>query len=76
MGRFGGVYRGMVISSVDPTNTGRVQVQVPTIGVSSTWAPVCRSGGPGGGAVAVGATVIVAFEGGDPAHPVVLGMIK
>jgi len=70
-----GVYRGVVTSNVDPQKTGRVQVQVPALGVSSTWAVVCSSGGAGRASYPIGSSVIVAFEGGDSSWPVVLGRI-
>jgi hypothetical protein len=70
-----GVYRGIVADSNDPLGTGRVIVSVPTLGVES-WAPVILPpiGGPSA-KFQVGATVIVAFEQGDVARPVVLGRV-
>ncbi len=74
-GRLTGVYRGMVVNSGDPMKAGRVQVQVPSAGLSATWAPVCVSGAPGGPSIQPGAKVVVAFEGGDPSFPIVLGRL-
>jgi hypothetical protein len=71
-----GVYRGMVSGNVDPTRGGRVQVSVPAAGLSSTWAPVCVTGGPTSvGSYSVGSTVVIAFEAGDPNRPIVLGRL-
>ena len=72
----GGVYRGIVISSQDPMASGRSQVSIPKLGIESIWAPVCRPGGAIGSPLSVGAQVIVAFEGGSSAHPVILGQIS
>jgi hypothetical protein len=68
-----GVYRGIVMDSTDPMVKGRVKVHVPAVaGMSVQWAPVCRSGD---GMIRVGATVVVAFEGGSPDKPIVIGQI-
>ena len=71
-----GVYRGMVTDAADPQRSGRVRVQVPSIGMSSEWAPVCLPPGSGAGAFVVGSTVVVAFENGDQRFPIVLGRLK
>ncbi|MBR0656904.1 phage baseplate assembly protein V [Plastoroseomonas arctica] len=73
--RYSGVYRGTVQGAGDPLSQGRVQVTIPAMGISSQWAPVCRPAGSVGSAVRVGASCIVAFEGGDPAFPVVMGFV-
>lgn len=72
---FGGVYRGMVASASDPMNQGRVQIYVPSLGLGNLWAPCCRAPGGTRTAPAVGAGCIVAFEGGNPSYPVVLGLL-
>lgn len=60
----------------DPTNGGRVQVQIPMIAAgTATWAPVCLPTGGNAGAIPIGANVVVAFEGGDPSRPIVLGRL-
>ena len=74
-GRLMGVYRGVVVNSGDPMKSGRVQVQVPAAGVPATWAPVCVSGAPGGPSVGPGTQVVVGFENGDAAYPIVLGRL-
>ena len=70
-----GLYRGTVLDSNDPMGVGRVMVSVPALGLES-WALVATP--PAAGASAkfqIGATVILAFEGGDAARPVVLGQV-
>lgn len=71
-----GVYIGTVVSSSDPQNSQRVQIKLPMIGLSAVWAPVASPvGAPLPGNLRIGANVVVAFEGGDPTRPVVLGRI-
>jgi uncharacterized protein involved in type VI secretion and phage assembly len=70
-----GIVRGIIIGGGDPSGRGRVQVQMPAMaGSGAAWAPVCRAMGAQGGAGNVGGAVWVAFENGDPAYPVVLGL--
>jgi hypothetical protein len=69
-----GVYQGTVVSNNDPQRSGRVQVQIPSIGLNSTWALACLSPGSHG-SYPVGSTVIIAFESGDATRPVVLGRV-
>jgi uncharacterized protein involved in type VI secretion and phage assembly len=58
---------------------GRVKVDVRGVQSgpgSGGWALVCLPAAAGHFAkVQTGATVIVAFEGGDPAYPIVLGRV-
>lgn len=75
MDKFYGKYRALVASDVDPTASGRLQVSVPLAGLTDVWAeaslpPVPRSllSMP-----AVGSTIWVEFEGGDPSLPVWTG---
>ncbi|MCA8909980.1 MAG: hypothetical protein KDA49_15850 [Rhodospirillaceae bacterium] len=70
-----GLYRGVCLGSIDPMGRGRIQVQVPALGGNSTlWAERCAAfGNSGTAAVAAGAVVWVAFEGGDVNYPVALG---
>jgi hypothetical protein len=63
-----GVYRGVILDSSDPAGSGRVMVNVEG---RQAWAPVVQTNAK----IQVGASVIVAFEHGDPAHPIVLGRV-
>lgn len=73
-----GMYRGLVVAISDPTGKGRLQVQVPSVNGTGVlnWAMPCL---PVGGMLAlpkVGDPVWIAFEAGDPGHPVWLGTWK
>ena len=80
MQRYPGVYRGVVVDNSDPQKSGRLRVRVPAIaGAADSWALPCL---PFAGAAAglgqppqIGRGVWVAFEGGDPASPVLLGFL-
>ncbi len=70
-----GVYVGQVVNNQDPSNAGRVQVRVPMLG-DTVWALVVTPlGSISSGRAQAGSKVIVAFEGGDPSRPVVLGRV-
>jgi hypothetical protein len=59
----------------DPAGRGRVKISAPLVfGQVLPWAEVLR---PGGAKAAYkrGDVVLVAFEGGDPNRPVVLGTV-
>ncbi len=64
-----GVARGLVIDDVDPTGAGRLRIKLGGPRSKPVWAIVA------GLPAATGATVIVAFEGGDSTRPVVLGAL-
>jgi uncharacterized protein involved in type VI secretion and phage assembly len=73
-----GKYSGTVDDNQDPTNHGRLKVQVPgVLGDLKLWARPCVPyAGPGVGFYArpdKGAGVWVEFEGGDPGFPIVTG---
>jgi uncharacterized protein involved in type VI secretion and phage assembly len=71
-----GVYLGVVSATNDPQQSGRVQIRLPWLG-STVWALVATPvGSPPTGRIPPGATVVVAFERGDQAHPVVLGCVQ
>ncbi len=70
-----GVYVGVVVGNQDPTNAGRVQVRLPMTG-QTAWALVASPfGATPSGRAQPGSRVVVAFENGDPSHPVVLGRL-
>jgi uncharacterized protein involved in type VI secretion and phage assembly len=78
MSRFSSVFIGQVVNVMDPLQSRRVQVQVPAVmaGMSS-WARSCVAPGANAGSEGyrVGDNVVVAFESGDPAYPIVLGRV-
>lgn len=77
MGRSRDVYRAVVDEDHDPLRRGRLQVSVPSLGVSSTWAEACLPPVPMVllSLPTVGSTVWVQFEGGDRNRPVWTGVV-
>ena len=76
-----GLLYATVSDVVDPAKLGRVKLTLPTLGdtVTTTWARVLA---PGAGEkhgvywpLEVGDEVLVAFVGGHPEHPVVMGAL-
>jgi uncharacterized protein involved in type VI secretion and phage assembly len=76
-GSYFGAYRAIVGGTADPSGGKRVQVRVPAVlGGATQWAWVCQ---PYGGTAAlprVGWEVLVVFEEGDPAAPIVIGSLS
>lgn len=78
-GKFCGIYRGVVISNIDPMGIGRIQVRVPAIldGAAVGWAmpcaPVNLPSTVGSALPPVGAGVWIQFEAGDVNQPVWTG---
>lgn len=77
--RFFGVYSGKVVSNADPLKLGRIKVSLPWVapGYETAWA---RPATPMSGAEfgvwflpEVGDEVLLAFDGGDPGRPIVIG---
>ena len=67
--------RAEIADASDPSGRGRVRILAPLVfGQTRPWAEVVR---PGGGKASYkrGDVVIVAFEGGDPGRPIVLGSV-
>ena len=70
--------RAVVVENRDPTGKGRVRVESPAMGTGwrSSWAPVMQPFGSGRASIPnKGDQVLLTFEAGDPAHPIVLGRI-
>jgi hypothetical protein len=65
-----GVYIGQAVGGGDPDRLGRIRVTVPSLAVGPVWARVCASAG----SRATG-DVVVGFEAGDAALPIVLGFL-
>lgn len=75
---FFGKYRGLVVDSDDPTERGRIKVEVPAVmGEETVWAMPCSPyAGADVGFFAmpdVGTGVWVEFEAGDPSFPIWVG---
>ena len=77
-----GVYPTIVVDNVDPENKGRVRVRIPAefardARAGEAWARVATlMAGPNRGTwfiPEVKDEVLIAFEGGDPRHPYVIG---
>lgn len=79
MTAFLGVYRGSVVDNLDPLQRGRVRVSVPAVlgeGLSAWAEPCVPYAGSGVGMQFIppaGSAAWVAFDGGDPDYPVLLG---
>jgi len=68
-----GVFRG-TLTDVTNLSIGKVTVSVPALGLNGITGPVVYScNAPW--LMQVGSSVIVAFEGGDLARPVILGAV-
>jgi hypothetical protein len=68
--RYGGVYRATVIDNLDPSQSKRLQVQVPDVlGTDAVWATASPSLGAVSELPSIGSGVWVQFDGGDPGHP-------
>lgn len=70
-----GKYRGIVVDATSPTGQGRLQVDVPAVGVTAVWAEASLPPVPTSllKLPEPGATVWVEFEGGDVDLPIWTG---
>lgn len=77
MNRSRDVYRANVDENHDPLRRGRLQVSVPSVGVSACWAEACLPPVPLLllALPTVGSTVWVQFEDGDRSRPVWVGTV-
>lgn len=70
-----GKYRGVVVDDSDPTDNGRLRVDVPAVAQTGVWAAACLPPVPTSllELPPVGADVWVEFEAGDPTRPIWTG---
>ena len=75
--KYFGVYRAVVVDSVDPMQLGRVKISVPEVTDDALWATVVfpSTGHDEDVLPAVHTVVVVAFEAGDRERPFVLGQV-
>lgn len=73
--RFYGTYRGVVFDDADPLGQSRLRVKIPQIlgNTPTTWIYPKEVAGLRLANPSKGQGVWVAFEGGDPAHPIWVG---
>ena len=70
-----GVHRAIVVDDQDPLGRHRVRVQIPSLsGDQTPYAAACLPVSGADRVPSVGDQVWVAFEAGDPAYPVWLGV--
>jgi len=77
--RFFGVYRGIVHSTDDPLNKGRIKLKVPQIMADAVtgWAwPIVSVSNIQTSTPSIGEGVFVQFEGGDPSFPLWSGKFE
>lgn len=76
--RFPGLYRGIVVSSCDPLNQGRLKLRIPQVlfDAVTDWSPGKFAPGYGTLDLPEGTNVWVMFEGGDPSFPVWVGTVE
>ena len=69
-----GLYRGIVLSNIDPRNRGHLLVSIPVVtGSAGVYAEPCLA--PGGGGIPYeGSGVWIMFEGGSSSNPVWMGV--
>jgi hypothetical protein len=70
LGRFYGIYRGVVIDNVDPQQQRRLLVRAPSVSPDPLWALPALTVTKGIGLPGPGEAVWVLFEAGDPERPV------
>jgi phage protein D/phage baseplate assembly protein gpV len=70
---------GVVMELVDPANAERIKIALPAFDNKEVWARLgVPDAGPDRGLIfrpEIGDEVIVAFSGGDPNHPVIIGRL-
>lgn len=73
--RFFGHYRGTVVSTKDPEGLRRIKVNVPQVtGLEPTeWIWPADASSVAAFPPAIGQGVFIAYEGGDPSHPIWTG---
>lgn len=73
--KYCGIYKATVTNNVDPMSSMRVKVKIPNVlGKKEVWAVPCKNVGSSS-SPAIGQSIWVMFENGDPDRPVWMGTI-
>jgi hypothetical protein len=74
--RFFGIYGAVVFDNKDPNNQGRLRLRIPQVlaNVPTGWVWPSDAAGVSVGVPEVGQGIWAMFEGGDPSHPMWLGV--
>ena len=74
--RFFGIYRAVVFDNKDPNNQGRLRLHIPQVlaKVPTGWVWPSNPAGISSGVPEIGQGIWAMFEGGDPSHPMWVGV--
>jgi len=74
--RFYGIYRAVVFDNKDPNNQGRLRLRIPQVlaNTPTGWVWPSNPAGVTVGTPEIGQGIWAMFEGGDPSHPMWVGV--